>query len=340
MIDRKLDQLLQEQFVYDAPSKLKYNSLSEAQKMNLTKGLIDSTYRLVMYKADQCDYSIVEGTKGSIHKLPGYSDLVSTIDTLKGMQSMGNRNIEGIAVVDAALTNLRNFEPYFRKAFAMNCSIIELIYNNVVIALISSVAYLVSTAVDMVKQDSGLVQVSVNPRSAKGLDTAMLQALAKFNKLCMNGEMTKFINKALPESVKAGLTGADVVNMGGQLLAQGATIGRSVLMVTVVIQIFLAILLMLRQIVYQFYNTRVKIADYLRTNATFLELNQNKLMSGANMQKVAKRQQNLAETLSKLADKVDIDQKASTKKANLELRDDLSQAGGMDMSSPEDDLLF
>ena len=84
----------------------------------------------------------------------------------------------------------------------------------------------------------------------------------------------------------------------------------------------------------------VKIADYLRTNATFLELNQNKLMSGANMQKVAKRQQNLAETLSKLADKVDIDQKASTKKANLELRDDLSQAGGMDMSSPEDDLLF
>ena len=40
--------------------------------------------------------------------------------------------------------------------------------------------------------------------------------------------------------------------------------------VTVVIQIFLAILLMLRQIVYQFYNTRVKIADYLNTSTDYL----------------------------------------------------------------------
>ena len=34
MIDRKLDEILQEQFVYDAPSKLKYNQLSEELKFH------------------------------------------------------------------------------------------------------------------------------------------------------------------------------------------------------------------------------------------------------------------------------------------------------------------
>lgn len=323
MIDRKLDELLQEQFVYDAPSKLKYNQLSEAQKMNLTKNLVDSTLNLVMRKANSLDYSLVEATKGSIRKLEGYSDLVGAIDTLKALQSMGNRNIEGVAVVDAALTNLKNFEAHFNRAFALNCTMVELVYNNITVALIASTAYLVSTAVDLIKMDSGLINVTVNPRSVKGLDTAMLKSLDKFNKMCMNGEMTRFINRALPE-LRQGIGGVGLLLLG--------VAGFGFLLVTV--------LIMIRQIVYQYYNTRVKVADYMRTNATFLELNQNKLAMANNMQSVAKKQQDAANRLIQLADKIDIDQKVSTKKSNLELKDDLNQAGDMNSVADDDDLLF
>lgn len=328
-MNERLNQLLQENFVTDGPSKLKYESLTEAQKFSLTKNLLDSSIRMVLDKTKLLDYSIVEASKGNIQKVPGYSDLAGSIQSLKSIQSASGKRIEGVDTLDIALMNLKNLEAYFSRAFAINCTIVEMMYNNVAVALISSTAYLIANAVDMVKNDAGVITLTPSPKASKGLDSAMVKSLDKFNKMCANGDMQRFLQRSIPEFRAAGSTQAWITNILGSAKVAGAA--------TFVV---ISSCVLLRQIVFQFYNMRVKLSDYLRTNATFVEMNQAKMSMAQDMQGTRKKQQEAAKKLLDLADKIDIDQKVSAKKASLDISKHTDDVAEISSVSSDDDLLF
>ena len=325
MIDKRLDELLQETYTYDNRSLREYQNLTEAQKLDLGKSLMNKTINLVIGKAKNLDYSEVEKSAGSVRRLACYGDLAGTINALKNIQAVNNTPIRGISVVETALKNLENLEPYFRKGFAMGHNLIELVYNNICVALISSTAYLISSCMDMIKDDAGVVYYVPNNNVAT--DTAMLKSLEKFNKLCLNGDMQRFINRVLP----------DANFLGGAATALGTAGVFAVGAIFVVV----TVLIMIRQIVYQYYNMRVKVSDYMRVNSEFLEMNKARLGSAENMRGVVAKQSAMVSKLNALADRIDIDQKTSTKKANLDINMDNRQHAdsGLD-SQNDDDLLF
>ena len=69
MIDKRLDELLQETYTYDNRSLREYHNLTEAQKLDLGKSLMDKTIRLVVGKAKNLDYGEIEKTTGSVRRL-------------------------------------------------------------------------------------------------------------------------------------------------------------------------------------------------------------------------------------------------------------------------------
>lgn len=331
MIDKRLDELLQETYTYDNRSLREYHNLTEAQKLDLGKSLMDKTIRLVIGKAKNLDYGEVEKTAGSVRRLRCYNDLVGSINALKNIQAVNNTEVKGVSVVATALTNLENLEPYFRKAFAMDNTLIELVYNNMCIAVIASTAYLISSCMDMIKDEAGVTYYV--PKNGAALDTSMLKSLEKFNKMCLNGDMQRFINKVLPQANFLGTTAA--AGLAALPILKAGAIAVTGMFIVI------AVMIMVRQAVYQYYNMRVKLSDYMRVNAEFLEMNKARLGSAENMRGVVTKQGAVANKLVSLADRIDVDQKTSSRKAEMDVNHDDRNYGDTGLeTNNDDDLLF
>ena len=82
----------------------------------------------------------------------------------------------------------------------------------------------------------------------------------------------------------------------------------------------------MRDIVFYVYYSRVKLADYLRTQALFLELNKNIINAkGYNMpankkDKVLKNQAELTEKLKKMADSIDVNDRLAVNNMNADIK--------------------
>ena len=326
-MNEQLNQLLQECFVTDLKTKVQYANLTESQKLTLTKNIMDSVVKTVINKSETLDYDMIKRSNGSISKIQGYADLVGAINGLEALQQSSNHRVAGVDTVRTALQNLQNLEPQFKRAFTSGSTILEMVYNNMVVALISSTAYLISSSVDLIKADTGLINMVPSVQSPRNLEINMLKSLEDFNKMCLSGDMNKFLNRALPE---LHLSGNDLMKQIATLKA-GLTVATKVTFITV------SVFLLLRSVVYQYYNMRVQMADYLRMNASFIEMNQTKLMAVQNMQQVARKQGSIAKTMVALADKIDIDQKVSSKKANMDISKDTPDSYD---TGAADDLLF
>ena len=327
MRNSRLDELLQEEYVFDAPSKLKYEALSEEQRFNLTKNLIDSCVRVVIDKSKSLDFSLAEASKGSFRKLQGYADIIGSIEAMKAIQSTSRSKIHGLDIVETSVRYLEEKEEIFRKAFAMDCTVIKILYNCVATSVIIGSAYVVSNGIDMVKEGSGLITMTVSPRSAKSADATILKTLEKFNKMCANGDIDRVVRRLLPESQKF-VGFAAVTSLFGSVTLFGG-----------IAFAIVAVVVMMRQFVYMYYNMRVKTADYLRVNAEFVEMNQSKLAVLGNMEGTKRKQQEAAKKLIELADKIDIDQKVASKRTAADIKA-MPNSIEVDSRMENDDILF
>lgn len=350
MINRKLDQILQEQFVDDGPSQLEYSALSEAQKMGLAKGLMNSAVNMIISKSNKVDYDIIERSKGCFRKCEAYADVVGSIQALKSLEYRAHTKVAGISTLEVAVQQLELLEPYFMKAYSLDSELIKVIYNNMALGVIASTGYLISTSVDMIKSQSGLVEMTLNTgQASKCVESTLLKGLADMNKLAVNGDLQRVFNQLLPSgpNIRSGFTGGDVSTVVELASAAGsawsAISGKVAAAAPVVFGslALIAVAVSIRQLVYQFYNMRVKISDYLRINSTFLEMNQTRLSNISNMGQTSKKQQEMMVKLNQLADKIDIDVKSASKKATVELKNDRRQSGEtVSELTDTDDLIF
>ena len=97
------------------------------------------------------------------------------------------------------------------------------------------------------------------------------------------------------------------------------TASSPLLISTAVVTAIFGLISFLRFVVYQYYNMRVKMADYCYMQAQFLEMNATKIGMVKNMKNASRKQESISKTLNKLADKIDVDQKMSTHKAKSDM---------------------
>lgn len=309
MRTRKIDMILESEFIKNQTDLYHYRQLSESDKANLTKEMIDSLYAIVLNKTSGLDYDEVEASAGDITRMKGYATLEESIKTLNNLKMSSQVSTHELDVVNNALNNLKANKHNFEAAFRSGNAPIMLLYNNICVALISSVSFLIVTMVDYVKDPMGNYDAKLknNYKAEHGYSTLFLKNLEYFNRMATSGDLAKFF--------EIGLSKQGFLGLGTSL-----SLGSLTLTVLGGLGLIVGILVSIREMVYQYFYMRVKISDMLAQQGQFIELNSRRLLTHKDTKSIGKKQEKIAKTLLKLSDKIDVEQKTATKKAEIQLK--------------------
>lgn len=346
-MNSQLDKLLQEHFVYDAKSAKEYHSLSEEQKTNLSKNMIEAAFRCILMKAHKLDYELFEESKGNFHKFKGYADLEESLSVLETMRVSIQTPMPELETVKTAKDNLNKFKSEFELCFRNENLIGKMLYCNIALAVVVSTSYLISTSVDYIKSPVGTYEMHLRKKQ-KSVESCMIKSLNEFNKMCLSGEMQRLLHNLLhsPKTMNESINVNAAISVGkamstaatGAFAAAKGFLFSNIGIAASVVVLLILIIPILRQVIFQFYSMRVKIADYCRLQIEFLKMNQTKLSVLEGADKTAKRQQSIIKVLTNIADRIDVDQKSSTKRAELDIRAEENNYNMSTMVSSDDNL--
>ena len=186
---------------------IKYINESD-QQSQLLAALAGALYEKIVEKSDKIDFGSIPRSRGDITKVDGYNNTVECINILRKLVVEYK---EDPAIVDIELTALENIKalrPVFMKGFANNASFAMMYYNVAVASIQHSVSFLISVAIQFVKDPN-------TKNITKALDKAayrdaesnlLLESLAQMNKAYASGQLEKVLREAvvgIKESVES-----------------------------------------------------------------------------------------------------------------------------------------
>ena len=323
MLSQNDENLLKEFFIQEGNEILKYNKLSEDKKEMFTKNIVASIVTSIENKAYQLDNREIENSKGDITKLENYRYIIDSLNLLNNMQVSMEDKIPFLDIVNEAHKVILKQTDNFEKGYKTGKDIIKLLYSQVVISLIYSLSFIISSSLDYIKDPQGNYEVSIryNLTKQNNYPTISIECLNKFNLMDKNGELNHFFvkvftDKNLQES--AFTDGMELIQTAYGILMGGFdAVGRAIFIIARLIP---SIPDLLRLGVSMSYYTRVNISDYLKLQAYYVEMNTTRLknLDKPNKQLI-KRQEKIMKELLNLSDKIGIDQKMSSKKAKVQI---------------------
>lgn len=280
-------------------------ALTEAEMNNVQSNMVNKLFMSAIEKA-HIDFDDIPKSKGDITKYSGYKPMVESLELLRNIALKSGHKINEIDIIEKALDGIIAHRNLFERGIKLNKDYIVLQYNTLVMSCVIATSSLISSYVDYVKRVDKVEFVIINPKSNPG--DICIKNLAKFNKSVASGDFTKCLNGVISSGAE-GFTGT------GAAIVTAAIITGLIIGVT-----------FMRDIVFYVYYSRVKLAEYLRTQALFLELNKNIINSqGYNMpankkEKVLKNQAKLIDDLKRIANNIDVSDKLADTNMKTEIK--------------------
>lgn len=204
-------------------------SLDEADQNQLLAALTSKLYDKIVEKVDDIDFGTIPRSRGDITKIENYSSLMECVDILRSIIVEYREKTYPIDVVSSAVENMKQRTKTFTKAYALNVEMPIVMYNTIVLAIVSSVSFLISGCIEYIKDPGAetytiaLDKVGYN-RTAQNL---LFENLAVFNEACKKGDidvaLTEVIrnNRRLAENANEGDNDAVdrstvIINIGGK----------------------------------------------------------------------------------------------------------------------------
>ena len=281
-------------------------ALTEAEMNNVHNNMINKLFDSAINKA-HIDFGDIPKSKGDITKYVGYKSMVESLEVLRNLAIKNNHKIPEIEIVEKAIDGIIAHRNLFERGIKLNKDYVVLQYNTLVMSCVIATSSLISSYVDYVKRVDKIEFVIINPNTNPG--EVCVTNLAKFNKSVASGDFARVMNSIIHNDSEA-FTMMTAGAIAGAVIA-GAIIGVT----------------FMRDIVFYVYYSRVKIAEYLRMQAMFLELNKNIInshsydMPANKKEKVLKNQAVLIDDLKKAADAIDV----SDRLANNNMKSDIKK---------------
>lgn len=297
--------------------------------------MVTILFQSIKKKFIKADYSYIEKSKGNIARLEGYNDLRNGINFLSkmGQNVTSKEYIELVATFQASITNLTNNSKEFEKAFTNNNSLYMLVYDSTVNALIVGVSLLISESISIYKNEYNILETKVNTDNLTVSKNKYIQLLKHFNKISMNGELAKSF-KALNDksimkedfdilnntAVLNEMTADDWLKIFNQIKMaikskKDTKIWKIVKTIGWVVGVMFILLWICRNVVFIYYNQRIKLTQYLEEVAIAVQLNSENISNP----KEKERQEKMAERLKELAEKIKVDQAMASNKAERDI---------------------
>lgn len=288
-------------------------TLDEAEQNTVLLSLTKKLYSMIVGKIDDIEFGEIPNTRGDITKLSKYKQMVECVRVMRGIFEQYKENPEPINVIENAIKNIENQSDLFMQCFAAKVNLGIILYNTMTLSCINALSYMIAVCIEYIKDphNDGMKIVMDKTGIAKVKEHLVYENLIKFNDSCRQGD----IENALRPMIKNRAKGVVISLLGlNAILVLGGVI--------------LAIIPMLRDLVYFFFAARSRLSNYFDLQAKLLEMNAAELKDNPEIKTVGdkdaviRRQLAIARVFHQISDAVAVEAKTSERRATQEIKND------------------
>lgn len=269
----------------------------------VTRKFQEKLYKDVLEKK-HVDFGDIPKSRGDITSYSGYSNMMDTLDTLRQLANENNASgvIEYIDIISKAVSNIQALTNIFKKGFSTRTEYVALEYNSYVYLCVEATTALIYSFVEYVKNPTTRALELKIVDSKLRADAFFFNQLDKFNNI-----QAKMRNDyiAMLDNMCSG--DKDSFIGTSTLVGIGAVIGMAAISIPIT-----------REVIYQIFNIRTKLSDYLELQSNFLEMNRarvenNDILMPAKKKEILVKQEKLSKKLKSLSDKLKLKSAVSVK---------------------------
>ena len=273
-------------------------SIEEADQNKVLLALTSKLYDHLVEKVDDIDFGDIPKSRGDITKLPNYAKVVDCIGIIRGILESSKQDLEPVIILEDAVKNLTVYKEVFIKGYQLNMELPMVIYNTMVLSIYSGISILISSCIEFVKatDDTGFDIALDRVQLKKTKDALIFRDLKNINKSFEKGSLPNALNQMLKQNTKNFVGAAEI----GTIAIAGALIG-----------VILNIIPILRELVFFFFYSRTKVADYFDAQSALLQMNAYNLAAKAtddsrDVEEIKKKQLKIADKFKKIANTISV----------------------------------
>lgn len=272
MISKDFDDIIKEYFdITDTKTRKVLFAIDEADQDNVLHSLTSKLYDDIVNKVDDIDFNNIQSTKGDITKIENYDQLMECVEVMRKLLIEYNQDTEPIDTITKAIDNIKERQELFERGFNLNVELPMLTYCLIVLAIVSSISFMISSCVEYVKvPNKEEFSIAINKVGlTKTSSNLLFTNLKRFNDMCAKGQLDRVLDSVIKSNAK---------NFMGLGLAAGAILGAGAI-------IFMVknLIPLLRELIFFFYYSRTRMADYFEIQSELLQMNAYNLDTSATM---------------------------------------------------------
>jgi hypothetical protein len=260
MVSKAYESIISEHFdMHDDYTRHTLLTINEADQNRVMESLTSKLYQSIMDKVDDIDFGSIPASKGDITQMQNYDQLIECIGVIRDILVEYRQDLDLINVITSAITNIQDRVDTWKKGFALKMDLPVLLYDTIVLSIVSSVSLIIATSIEFIK-DAGDASFDIKfdkVAYVKNKDAVLFDNLRKFNKSCDTGELDTSLDHIFKAASKQ-FTGLEVL---------------TVVSIVGVVGIVTNIIPILRELIFFFYNTKQNISDYFAIQADLLQIN-------------------------------------------------------------------
>lgn len=285
-------------------------NINEADQNQVLTALTSKLYDHIVDKVDDIDFGTIPNTKGDITKLENFDRMQDCLSLVRQLLTEYKQDLKPVQIIQYAIYNIAQRKELFEKAFRYQVELPMITYSTIVLSIVSSTSFLVSTCIEFIKsptQDNFEVILD-KVALVKTKSNLLFNNLDKFNDACDKGQIDNCLETIIKNNMK-NLTGVEVGFVVGGIAMAG---------------LLLNIIPILRELIFFFYYSRTRVSDYFDIQADLLQMNaynlqSNSTLNKAEREKIVKKQMKIVELFRKISNKVAIDTKQCEVKATKDI---------------------
>lgn len=285
-------------------------AINEEDQNHVLSNLTSKLYDNIVEKVDDIDYGDIPQTKGDITKLPNYLKLVECLEVIRDLLLEYKQSTKSVDTIIEALDNLKERKELFEKGFRYNIEFPMIIFSTISLSVISATSFLIASCIEFIKSpnqdnfDIIIDKVSL----VKTKDNLLFENLDRFNKICNNGQLDKSIEYIIKSNQK-NLTGIEPTILVGSVAIAG---------------LILNIIPIMRELIFFFYYSKTRMADYLELQSELLQINAYNIEHSETLNKndrksISSKQYKIAEKLRKMSNFLEVKIKKAEKETSVEI---------------------
>lgn len=292
--------------------------LSEAAQLKVTDDALSGMMKFITDKYNSLDFAEIERSGGDIDKFKYKGLIMENTETLRNIYQASDdpgamKYLEVCKAIDGVMTHLVANRMEYTTLYRQGNGVIQLLYTSLVAGCIYATGTLVSNTIRFVTTEQNTeceVLYDEIPGTLKHVHIRNI--LSAYNDI-------ETFNKLLAQLYRTKGTVNESITVSGAAIAIMVTAG--------VILLIPRVIMLIREIIYSIYYSRVKNYEMLEMQIDLLKTNIESLEQGRGNKKVIARQKKIVEKLQKWQNKIavkmdttEVAKRAQQKKENASLK--------------------